>query len=159
MKKLSVFLCTILLLFGWLVLTTESADAKLAGYTAEGREGMEPWEERISDYVAKAAAHEDAPAEPIPALTYYGNCRITHYCPCTKCCGKCDGITASGAYATEGITVACGGLPFGTQISINGAVYTVQDRGVGNYCIDIFVNDHQRALELGLYYADVYIIG
>lgn len=60
--------------------------------------------------------------------TYYGNCRITHYCSCSICCGKWAayaGTTASGAPAIAGTTVAMD-LPFGTQVSINGHVYTVQ---------------------------------
>lgn len=88
----------------------------------------------------------------------YSNCKITHYCPCDTCCGKSDGITASGVPAQVGRTVACGGLPFGTKLLINGQRYVVEDTGVGEFEIDIFVGDHQEALNKGVYYADVYII-
>ena len=132
----------------------------------------EPWEESVDYYIAKYGEREDDTssvtafaATPSPQgegsggeLEYFGLCWITHYCPCSRCCGKSDGITASGTYATEGWTVACGGLPFGTLISINGHTYCVEDRGVGSYCIDIFVSDHQRALELGAYWADVWLV-
>lgn len=89
---------------------------------------------------------------------YYGDARITHYCPCEICCGEwATGCTASGVLATPGHTVAAGDdLPFGTEVLVNGQVYTVEDRGVENGCIDIFVTDHQDALNRGLYYAEVY---
>lgn len=93
--------------------------------------------------------------------TYYGNCRITHYCSCSICCGKWAayaGTTASGAPAIAGTTVAMD-LPFGTQVSINGHVYTVQDRGVSGNAVDIYCSSHAEAVSGGMYYADVYIVG
>ena len=33
--------------------------------------------------------------------TYLGTFTTTAYCGCSYCCGKSDGITASGTYATE----------------------------------------------------------
>lgn len=92
-------------------------------------------------------------------LTYYGNCRVTHYCACATCCGTADGITASGAPVQANHTVANGSLPFGTQVVINGTVYTVEDRGVGADQFDIYVADHGEALARGLYYTDVYLKG
>ena len=168
MKRITMLFFTILLVCSLIVLISGGAEARPVeeknpvGYTVKNRKEMEPWEERIEDYIDRAAEGKEEPMESAPVLTYYGNCRITHYCPCKQCCGKCDGITASGVPAVEGVTVAaCSGLPFGTQVSINGCTYTVQDRGGGisDYRFDIFVNDHQRALELGLYYTDVYIVG
>lgn len=75
------------------------------------------------------------------------------YCPCAKCCGKTNGITASGTKATAGRTVAMPkGYSFGTKIEIKGmGTYTVEDRGgaiTGNK-IDIFFNTHQEALNFG----------
>lgn len=91
-------------------------------------------------------------------MYFYGTCTITHYCPCAQCCGKSDGITASGVPATVNHTVANGSLPFGTRLLINGQEYVVEDRGVGAYTIDIFVGGHQEAWNLGMYQADVYIL-
>lgn len=91
--------------------------------------------------------------------SYLGTYKITHYCPCSQCCGWSTGITASGTYATAGRTVACNSLPFGTQIMINGNIYTVEDTGgMSNSTIDIFVESHQEALNLGTYYTDVYLV-
>ena len=135
----------------------------------------EPWEENINYYINKypiqktqkqtiiitTSSNVESENEQYnynDTLVYYGCCWITHYCPCSRCCGKSDGITASGTYATAGWTVACGGLPFGTLVQINGHTYCIEDRGVGAMAFDIFVNDHQYALELGAYWADVWII-
>lgn len=91
--------------------------------------------------------------------SYLGTYKITHYCPCSQCCGWSTGITASGTYATAGRTVACNSLPFGTQIMINGNIYIVEDTGgMSNSTIDIFVESHQEALNLGTYYTDVYLV-
>ena len=39
-------------------------------------------------------------------LRSLGTFKLTAYCACEKCCGKSDGITASGTKATEGRTIA-----------------------------------------------------
>lgn len=97
---------------------------------------------------------------PEPVSTYYGNCRITFYCSCSACCGEyAGGPTASGAMPTAGWTVANGSLPFGTQVIIDGHTYCVEDRGVSGDQFDIYVSDHQEALNRGLYYTDVYLVG
>lgn len=93
------------------------------------------------------------------STTYLGNFKLTAYCSCAKCCGKWAayaGMTASGAHATEGVTVAMGGVPFGTQLVINGHTYTVQDRGTPYGHVDVYFSDHQAAVQFGLQYADVY---
>ena len=90
---------------------------------------------------------------------YCGVYRCSFYCSCVSCCGKSDGITASGTHATQGRTVATGKeFPFGTQLLINGTVYTVEDRGVGNGKVDIFLDDHQECLNQGIQYHEVYVL-
>lgn len=96
--------------------------------------------------------------EPQEVKTLYGACTITHYCNCSQCCGQwAGGPTASGAMPEAGVTVAAG-LPFGTEIEINGERYTVQDRGVSGMWIDVYCGSHDEALARGMYTADVYII-
>lgn len=91
---------------------------------------------------------------------YLGQFVVTAYCPCAKCCGKTNGITASGTQATAGRTIAAdtSRFPFGTQLVINGNVYTVEDRGsaIGGNRIDIFFNTHQEAINFGRRTVDVY---
>ena len=104
-------------------------------------------------------AEEVNTAETAPETAYYGACRITFYCSCSQCCGQwAGGATASGAMPTPNHTVANGSLPFGTKVIIDGQEYVVEDRGVDGDQFDIFVSDHQEALERGLYYADVYLV-
>lgn len=79
---------------------------------------------------------------------------VTAYCPCVKCCGKSNGITASGIKAVEGVTVAADTniLPFGTKIYIDGVgERIVQDRGgaIKGNRIDLYFSDHQSALNFG----------
>ena len=87
------------------------------------------------------------------SLTYKGVYKITAYCPCKKCCGKSDGITASGVKAIEGITVAMDkSIPFGTKIYIDGVgERIVQDRGgaIKGSRIDLYFDSHQEALNFG----------
>ena len=87
--------------------------------------------------------------------------KITAYCPCSKCCGKATGRTASGTKATAGRTVAASGkFAFGTKLNIGGHVYTVEDRGgaVNGNKIDIFVNSHAEALQWGVRYLPVSVV-
>ena len=96
-----------------------------------------------------------------PVLTYLGPFTITFYCPCEICCGEwATGCTASGVLATEWHTVATGErFPFGTRLYIDGLGYfTVEDRGVDDNTIDVFVNSHDDALNYGLQYMDVYLV-
>lgn len=99
---------------------------------------------------------EEEPEEP--AMHLYGNCRITFYCHCAACNGRAGANCASGVQPTVNHTVATGSLPFGTRLMIDGQEYVVEDRGVGDFEIDIFVASHEEALQRGLYYTDVYII-
>lgn len=67
-------------------------------------------------------------------------------------CGKTDGITACGQPAIQGVTVACDGLPFGTEVVIDGHTYIIQDRFGGNYGkskIDIYMYKKEDALKFG----------
>lgn len=87
--------------------------------------------------------------------------KITAYCPCSKCCGKSTGRTASGTKATAGRTVAApSNFAFGTKLNIGGHVYTVEDRGgaINGNKIDIYVSSHQAALQWGVRYLTVSVV-
>lgn len=77
----------------------------------------------------------------------------TAYCPCAKCCGKTDGITATGTKATAGRTIAVDPsiIPYGTEVIINGNTYIAEDCGgaVNGAMVDIFFNTHEEALQWG----------
>lgn len=92
-------------------------------------------------------------------LTYLGTWTTTAYCPCEICCGEwATGCTASGVLATPNHTVACGSLPFGTQVMIDGMIYTVEDTGVEGEWIDIFFSSHEEASAYGLQMKEVYLV-
>lgn len=80
---------------------------------------------------------------------------VTAYCPCEKCCGVyANGYTATGAKATQGVTVAADPavLPMGTEIQIDGHTYTVQDTGgaIAGYRLDLYFDSHEDALQWGV---------
>lgn len=87
--------------------------------------------------------------------------KVTAYCACTKCCGKTNGITASGTKATAGRTIATDGkFAFGTKLSINGTTYIVEDRGgaIKGNKIDVYFNTHAEALSWGVKYLPVEVV-
>ncbi len=89
---------------------------------------------------------------------------VTHYCPCEKCNGKNAGINAMGKPLAPGMVAMSSYYPFGTQIMINGNMYTVEDRGGAGienniHRVDIFVPAHEEALRLGRYRTIAVIYG
>ena len=110
------------------------------------------------------------PAKPEPVSL--GEFKITHYCACSKCCGKSEddpyyGITATGTIATEGRTIAVDPkvIPYGSQVLIRYAdgtehTYTAEDCGgaIKNSRIDVYMASHEAALVEGVKTAEVFII-
>ena len=96
---------------------------------------------------------------------------ITAYCSCEICCGEWakdrpNGIVY-GAYGVElvpGYSVAAP-LPYGTKLQIDGKTYEVQDTTaswiVDRYAgriIDLYMPDHESALEWGKQEREVTVI-
>lgn len=89
------------------------------------------------------------------------------YCACVSCCGKSNGMTSSGAKASQWYTIAAGrGYAIGTVIYIpyfadkpNGGWFVVQDRGgaISNSSIDVFFGSHSAALSFGRKNLECYI--
>lgn len=88
---------------------------------------------------------------------------VTFYCNCYSCCGKTDGITASGTIATPWHTIAMSKeYPMGTKLYIEefNTTFIKEDIGgaiTGNK-IDVFVNTHDEALSMGRKQMKGYII-
>ena len=122
----------------------------------------------LEDYLPKKVENSDSTQQSYVeqdytdrdyARSYLGTYKLTAYCNCSTCCGQWSGgPTASGVYPAARRTIASD-LPFGTQVSINGHIYTVEDRGVGGNHIDIYFGSHSEALAFGMQYADVYLVG
>lgn len=92
-------------------------------------------------------------------MTYIGQYRITGYDICIECCGKTDGITASGTVGVVGRTVAANNFQFGTRLYIDGiGERVVEDRGgMQENTLDVLCIDHAACYAITGYY-DVYII-
>lgn len=106
----------------------------------------------------------DKPEEP--ELVSLGTYTITAYCPCERCCGKDPsdplyGITATGAMATEGRTIAVDPevIAYGTTVYIDGQAYVAEDCGGGirGRQIDMFFDSHEDALQWGVQEREVWI--
>lgn len=93
------------------------------------------------------------------------NFTLSHFCLCAKCCGTVGQATASGRMPEQNVTVAVDPrvIKLGTRLKIeipdgNGgyAVYRANARAddtggaVKGNKIDVLVNEHQEALNLGL---------
>nr|MCR4745168.1 3D domain-containing protein [Lachnospiraceae bacterium] len=93
---------------------------------------------------------------------YLGHFKLTAYDACIQCCGKTDGITASGTRAKSGRTIAVDKslIPLGSKVVIAGHVYIAEDTGSdirGNW-IDVFMDTHEIAKRFGVQYEDVYLL-
>ena len=110
--------------------------------------------------VVEAVVETPEPKDELKIISL-GQYKLTAYCACIKCCGKTNGITASGVRAKEGVTIAADTrlLPFGTEVIIDGHEYTVQDKGgaIKGNRIDIFFDSHQKALEFGVQYKEIFM--
>lgn len=96
--------------------------------------------------------------------TALGNYKLTFYCPCESCNGVAGAKTASGTTPTEGRTIAVDSsvIPLGSRVYIDGyGVFIAEDTGgaIKNNKIDVFVSSHDRAIELGVQNANIYLLG
>lgn len=87
--------------------------------------------------------------------------KVTHYCGCSKCCGKYSGGSESVAYGASGkrlealvsVAVDPSVIPLGTVLhDAEGRLYRAEDTGSGikGNRIDLFVGDHQEAINMGV---------
>lgn len=95
-----------------------------------------------------------------------GEFTLTAYCPCSRCCGKSDGITATGTNATAGRTIAVDPsiIPYGAEVTIffeegDTHTYIAADCGgsIKQNRIDVFFDSHEEALIFGVQSAMVYV--
>ena len=109
--------------------------------------------------------NERIEAAPLERAQVIEDCTVTHYDCCVACCGKTDGITASGVRATPGVTVAVDPtvIPLGSDVLVDYGdgelhYYRAEDTGGavrGNH-IDLCVESHEEALALGVREATVW---
>lgn len=90
---------------------------------------------------------------------------VTHYDCCMECCGKTDGITASGLRATPGVTVAVDPdvIPLGADVLVDygdGEIHYMRaddtGSGVKGNHIDVCLASHEEAVQAGVTTATVW---
>lgn len=97
------------------------------------------------------------------SLEYIGQFKISHYCcePYKHICGDGKGLTRTGIPVHPGlISVDPNVIPLGSIVMIDGTEYIAEDTGgmIKGNKIDMAVQQHQEALNLGVYYTDVYLV-
>lgn len=99
---------------------------------------------------------------------------LTAYCACEICCGEFalnrptgkNGEvivrTSTGAIAQEGETIAVDPtvIPYGTQVMIDGNIYTAQDTGgaIKGKRIDVYHDSHEDALQFGKKEKEIFVL-
>ena len=98
-------------------------------------------------------------------VVYLGDFKLTHYCSelYPHVCGEGHGITYTGTKATVGRTIAVDSavIPYGTKVYIEGYGWRIaEDCGgaVNDNHIDILVDTHDQALDLGTKTGGVWIL-
>ena len=155
----AVFLLVILLWLHSSASTDEKAGAKNPGEIAYVETAVEDMAEDFENEKIEAALLEKA--------IRMDDVTVTHYDPCVKCCGKTDGITATGVPVTPYYTVAVDPeiIPLGSEVLVDygdGVIhyYRAEDTGGGvkGKHLDLCVTDHTEALTLGVRQATVWFL-
>ena len=106
-----------------------------------------------------------APASETIGAKYLGTFKVTHYAPCVECCGKSDGISASGRPVKPYYSVAVDPtvIPLGTIFFLDygdGVWHEVRADDTGSAVkgnvIDLCVSDYETAVQMGVRSATVY---
>lgn len=99
---------------------------------------------------------------PVEEKTDMGWFKISAYCPCVQCCGKTDGITATGTQVSANRTIAVDPnvIPLGSKVVIDGHTYIAEDTGgaIKGNRIDMYFPTHQEALNFGVQYKNIEIL-
>ena len=110
------------------------------------------WYEIAVGYVYKEFVVDNKPEN----MTLLGSWLITAYTATGSPC-------ANGNYPTDGYTVACNSLDFGTKIYIDGiGERVVEDRdpsSLGSEWCDIYYDTRDECVQWGSQYKNVYLVG
>lgn len=183
----SIICMTIAILSSFFIVCSSFAvleDAKKLLYSAESEiqklyEIKEPdFNEAVGDVTEEknfACETEEDIVVPEIKKESLGEFKLTAYCSCEKCCGKWAlnrpkdengkdivyGSTGAILVAGTSIAVDPSVVPYGSQVEINGHTYTAHDTGgaIKGNRIDVYFDNHQDALNFGVQYAEVFLIG
>lgn len=100
--------------------------------------------------------------------------KLTAYCSCIKCCGEWAynrpvdengneivyGSTGERLIGGVSIAVDPSVIPYNTEVIINGNTYIAHDTGgaIDGNRIDVYMSNHQEALDFGVQYAEVFVV-
>lgn len=183
----SIICMTISILSSFFIICSSFAvleDAKKLLYSAES-EIQKLYEIKESDFneaVGDVAEEKNSVAESEEDMVVsetnkesLGEFKLTAYCSCEKCCGKWAlnrpkdengkdivyGSTGAILVAGTSIAVDPSVIPYGSQVEINGHTYIAHDTGgaIKGNRIDVYFDSHQDALNFGVQYAEVFLIG
>lgn len=158
MKNLKKISIAVFIIIAFLFMTCEPSDPY---YKSDNI----PYMSDISVHQIPQRVYAKGKPQKVKKKTYkgytsLGKYTLTAYCGCSRCCGKSDGITASGkkAKANHTIAVDTKKIPLGTVILINGKKYVAEDTGgaIKGKKIDIYFSSHSEALKFGRQKAYVY---
>lgn len=114
----------------------------------------------------KGQTCELVPASESIGAKYLGTFRVTHYAPVDECCGKSDGISASGRPVISYYSVAVDPtvIPLGTIFFLDygdGVLHEVRADDTGDlvkgYVVDICVSDYATAVQMGVRQAQAFL--
>ena len=111
---------------------------------------------KAKSFWARSGITYIAPAVPISAKAVMGS--ISFFMNLKRLSSTSH--TATGTSPTPGRTIAAdpNTLPYGTKVLINGHEYIVEDCGgaIKGNRIDVLVDTHAEALQLGIYETEIY---
>lgn len=119
----------------------------------------------MTEEEVEQAENEMIEAALLARSTRLDDVTVTHYCTCLECCGKDDGITASGLRATPGVTVAVDPdvIPLGADVLVDygdGEIHYMRaddtGSGVKGNHIDVCLASHEEAVQAGVTTATVW---
>ncbi len=119
-------------------------------------------EEAVNDSDQHETETVEASEESASHLVSLGIFKTTGYCPCSRCSEGWGRATSTGAIASAHHTIAVDPnvIPYGTQVMINGVVYTAEDKGGGvhGHHIDIFFDTHAETRQHGTQHVEVFLL-
>ena len=161
-------------LLSYMAMTVEAEQPAIYKATMARDDGRLPGDDTpattrcyLTEEEVEAAENEMIEAALLANATRLDSVTVTHYCTCSRCCGKSDGITASGRRATPGVSVAVDPqvIPLGSDVLVDYGdgelhYYRADDTGsaIKGAHIDLCMESHEEAIRAGVRAATVYYI-
>ncbi len=153
-KLLTTTFITVFFIIGsaFCALASENTLSEQAQQTEDAAADQDQQEAEVTETAEEHASH----------LVSLGVFKTTGYCPCKSCSEGWGRTTSTGAIASAHHTIAVDPrvIPYGTQVMINGVVYTAEDKGGGvrGHHIDIFFDTHAETRQHGTQNAEVFLL-